>query len=117
MGKTLMYVEGMDGQVELLADRVVIHRKGVFNAFKFGLNARREIPLHAISEIGFKPASAIRFGEIEFVRSGRSGDERSIKNSNTVRFPQKKQEKFERLKERIFKILEVMAKQQNMSPR
>lgn len=111
MSKTLMYVEGMDGQVELLSDRVIIHRKGLWNALKFGLNSRREIPLHAISEIGFKPASTIIFGEIEFVRSGRSGDERSIKNNNVVKFPKKKQEAFERLKERIFKILEVISKQ------
>ncbi len=109
--KRLMYVEGMDGQVSLLPDRVVITRKGVFNIIKFGINAQSEIPLGAISEVGFRRASAITFGQIEFVRSGRSSEERVRQNSNAVKFPKKKEAEFERLKERVFAILEHLARQ------
>ena len=62
-----MYIEGLNGQVELLPDRVVIHRKGLWNAFTYGLNAKREIPLGALSEVALKPAGRLTFGEIEFV--------------------------------------------------
>ena len=111
MVKPIMYVEGMDGQVELLPDRVVVHRKGLWNAFKFGLTSRREIPLGAISEVGFKPPSMITFGEIEFVRSGRSSGDRARTNPNAVKFPRKKQAEFERLKEKVFTMLEHLSRQ------
>ena len=57
MSKVLLRVEGMDGQIELLADRVVIHRAGLWNAVKYGLNAKREIPLGAISEVVFQTSN------------------------------------------------------------
>ena len=34
MGKLITRAEGRDGQIELLSDRVVIHRAGFFNIFK-----------------------------------------------------------------------------------
>jgi hypothetical protein len=111
MGKLIMHVDGMDGQIDLLPDRVIIYRKGLWNSMKYGMHAKREIPLGAISEIGFKDASVISFGEIEFVRSGRSTEERMKSNSNAVKFPKKKQREFERLKEKIFEILEYLARQ------
>ena len=72
MAKILMRVEGMDGVVELTGDRVVINRPGLWNSFKYGFKARREIPIGAISEVSFKPATALRWGESEFVREGKS---------------------------------------------
>jgi len=67
----------------------------------------REIPLAAISEVAFRTASALRFGEIEFVRSGRSGDENKKKkiNPNAVRFKRDKNQAFEALKEKIFELV------------
>lgn len=111
MSKRLMYVEGGDGQVELMNDRVVIHRKGLWNMFVYGLNARREIPLSAVSEVVFKPAGGIRFGEIEFVRSGRSMDEGKKWQSNAVKFNKKKNAEFEALKEKAFELIESYARQ------
>ena len=111
MAKRLMYVEGADGQVELLADRVVIHRAGWWNVPKYGFNARREIPLSAISEVAFKPSGMLVFGEIEFVRSGRSTDEKSKKDHSVVKFGRKKNHEFEMLKEKIFVLIEQYARQ------
>ena len=110
MSKLIMRVEGMDGQVELLSDRVVIYRKGLFNAMKFGLNAQREIPLSAISEVVFKPA-AMQFGQIEFVRSGRSTDEKKMLNASAVRFGRRRNQEFQMLKEKVFALIEQYARQ------
>lgn len=110
MAKILMRVEGMDGQVELLNDRVVIHRSGIWNMFKYGFNARREIPLAAISEVAFKNAGPLFFGEIEFVRSGRSADEKSKRDYSKVKFSRRKNQEFEVLKERVFQLVDQYAR-------
>lgn len=99
----------MDGQVELMTDRVVIKREGLWNMFKYGMNAKREIPLGAISEVAFKGATAFRFGEIEFVRSGRSTDEKKKNNTNAVRFNKKSDAQFEKLKEKVFEMVNQQA--------
>lgn len=110
MGQVLMRVKGFDGEVELQTDRVIIHRPGVFNMFKYGPNAKREIPLSAISEIGFVKPLLLGMGEIEFVRSGRSSDERKQAN-NVVKFKKNKLVEFERLKEKVFELIQQYSKQ------
>lgn len=105
MAKVLIKAMGMDGQVYLLTDRVVIKREGLMNMFKYGMNATREIPLGAISEVAFRAATGFRFGEIEFVRSGRSTDEKKQKSNSAVRFNKKNSATFEALKEKVFEIM------------
>ena len=110
---TIMFVEGLDGQVELMADRVVIHRRGVINSLFFGYNSRREIPLGAISEVMFRDANRLKFGVIEFVRSGRSADERKGKNACIVKFNRASAPQFNRLKEKAFELIEKNMKAKN----
>lgn len=102
MAQQIMYAAGQDGQVELLADRVIIHRKGLLNLAKYGPNARREIPLSSISSVNFRDATMFKMGEIDFDYPGRS---QTDKQQNTVRFSRKHQEEFTRLKERIFELM------------
>ena len=104
MAKRIMAVIGINGQVELLPDRVVIHRQGLFNALQFGFNAKREIPLSAISEVMFRPAS-FGMGTIEFVRSGTSADDKKNAKHSTVTFNRKQTEQFEALKEKVFELI------------
>ncbi|MEZ5690327.1 MAG: hypothetical protein R3D71_01515 [Rickettsiales bacterium] len=106
MGNIIMKVEGNDGQIELMSDRVIINRAGVFNIVKFGLNAKREIPVGAISEVAYKKPSLLGMGEIEFVVSGRnnSRDKKQV-NHNLVKFGNKKKEEFEALKEKVFDLI------------
>jgi hypothetical protein len=111
MAKTIMKATGVDGVVELMTDRVVIHRPGIFNLFKYGPNAKREIPLGAISEVGFKAPSMLVFGEIDFVRSGRSMEEKTKRASSAVKFGKKSQQEFETIKEKVFQMMEHHAKQ------
>jgi hypothetical protein len=105
MSKQMMMVQGLDGQVELLSDRVIIHRQGMWNMFKYGMNARREIPLGAISEVSFRSANAIIFGQIDFMRAG-GGTVGKKKTSDTaVKFKRDKQQEFEKLKEKVFELM------------
>ncbi|MDX1975465.1 MAG: hypothetical protein SFT92_07290 [Rickettsiales bacterium] len=111
MAKRLMYIEGIDGQVELLTDRVIIHRKGWWNIMRFGFGAKREIPIAAIAEVVFRDANPIMFGRIEFVRAGRSQDERR-KDYSAVKFRKVKQPEFVKLKEMIFDMVDQYAKRE-----
>jgi hypothetical protein len=109
---TVIYVAGLDGQVELLMDRVIIHRKGFINTLFHGFNSRREIPIGAISEVMFRDATRLKFGVIEFVRSGRSNDERKG-NACIVKFNRAQAASFEKIKEKAFLLIEHNAKQKN----
>lgn len=102
MAKQIMYVQGGDGQVELLEDRVVIHRKGLMNMLKHGPNSKREIPLVSISSVNFRDAGNFRLGEIDFDYSGRS---HADKKQNTVMFAKKHHDNFVKLKEKIFELM------------
>lgn len=102
MAKLIMRVEGTDGQLELMTDRIVIHRQGVFNMLKYGLAAKKEIPLSAISNIGFRDANIFKPGEISFEYAGRSQkDEKGTK----VAFMKKKQNEFYQFKEKMFELM------------
>ncbi|MEQ1789457.1 MAG: DUF4429 domain-containing protein [Rickettsiales bacterium] len=108
MSELLMRVEGTDGQVELMNDRVVVVRSGIMSVMKFGANSKREIPLGAISEVVFKAPTFFGMGEIEFVRSGNSsstGEGKKKVNHNMVKFKAKQKAEFEALKEKIFEMI------------
>jgi len=106
MAKVIMKVEGIDGQIALLNDRIVITRDGLLNVFSFGFNSRREIPLSAISEVMFRNATVLKPGQIEFVRSGRSQDERKSARQSAVKFRKLHAARFEEIKEKIFELME-----------
>ncbi len=106
MTKRIIYVEGVDGQVELMSDRVVIHRKGLFCALRFGFGSKREIPLGAIAEVNFRDSNLLVMGKIEFIRAGRSQEEKITKDYSSVKFRMRDQQKFERLKETVFQMVD-----------
>lgn len=112
MANLIMRVEGNDGQIELLEDRVVIHRAGILNIFKYGLNSKREIPLGAISEVAFKTPSILGMGQIEFIRSGGnySNNAKKPASQTIVKFNSKKKPEFEALKEKIFEMINKQRK-------
>jgi hypothetical protein len=107
--RSLVWAAGMDGQVELLPDRVVIHRKGLLNSLFYGFNARREIPLGAISEVMFRDASRFKYGVIEFVRSGSSVSERKNQGTCIVKFNRAQMPFFEEIKEKAFEIMQTLS--------
>lgn len=106
MGKVLMQAQGIYGSVTLMNDRVVINRPGFINFIRYGKLAKREIPLAAISEVIFTPPTWVTVGEIEFVRAGNSRDDRNEKfNANTLKFPRRRRQEFEMLKEKMFEMI------------
>ena len=110
MAKTLLKVNGMDGQLELTQDRVIITRDGLWAKFSHGFAARKEIPLASISTVQFKDATLLGQGEIDFVYAGfRAGDK---PDQNKVKFNKKEHKNFYELKEKIFEILAEAQKQQ-----
>lgn len=102
----LIYLEGMDGQIALTADRIIITRKGFFNILMYGLTAQREIPLGAVSEVVFKEPTLLAPGHIEFVISGRANFQTDRVNHNAVKFQKQHQSKFLELKEKVFALIE-----------
>ena len=109
MPKTIMYVKGVDGQVELTTDRVVVHREGLFNTLKYGRHASHEIPLSSVSGIDFHDATFFTMGEIDFDHPGKMSDSKGKKNA--VKFNKRHQKEFHALKEKIFQIIEYNHRQ------
>jgi hypothetical protein len=108
MAKMIMRAQGLDGIMILMTDRVVIEHPGLWNMVKYGGQAKREIPLSAISEVIYKAPTVFTMGEIELVRGGRSSDEHLGKKKNkpnALRFARKKGSEFEAMKEKIFEIM------------
>lgn len=105
MAKQIMRIVGVDGIIELRDDRVVIQRRGIINMIKYAGHTYREIPLGAISEVSFKPASMVVLGEIEFVRGGRSTEEKMRVNLSAVKFRKKHNKEFEIFKEKVFELM------------
>lgn len=109
MAKTIMHVSGIDGQVELTSDRVIVHRKGLLNALKHGANARHEIPLASISGVDFRDATLFKQGMIDFDYPGKNNS--GVAHKNAVIFGKKQQQGFYDLKEKIFQIIETSRRQ------
>jgi len=110
MAKTIMKIEGIDGQLELLSDRLVIHRRGLFNALKYGFNAETEIPLAAISEVIFKAPVWLGMGTIDFIRGGRINRDMKGGGSRTaVKFKKAQLQQFHAFKEKVFELTSQLA--------
>jgi hypothetical protein len=114
MAKLVMKAKGVDGEVELMDDRIVINRPGIWNAIMFKFDTHREIPFSGISEIKFKTPFAIMVGKIDFVMAGGTvfiGRKQSTVSPTAVKFNKKQQKEFEVLKEKVFELMS----QQNRS--
>ena len=65
-----MHFDGLNGQIEVLEDRIVISRKGVFGFLTQGLKGDKMIPFASITAVQFKTASAFFNGYIQFTVMG-----------------------------------------------
>jgi len=104
-----MKVQGVDGVVELLTDRIIITRPGLFSMFSFGLNSKRELPYASVTEVLFNECKALAFGSIEFIHRGVF--EPKHRRFYIVRFKKQSQPKFAKLKDKIYEILHYYGKQ------
>jgi hypothetical protein len=109
MAKIIKRIAGFDGSIDLMADRIVIHRTGIFSMIKFGFNATREIPLMQISEVHCRPPILLGMGVIDFIRTGRPTQETN-KSDTAVRFKKMQLQEFNAFKEKVFELMNAQIK-------
>lgn len=105
----LCYVEGVNGQLYLYANRVVIKRKGFFSKMAHGFfKGEKEIFLSQISGIQVRKGGLMINGYIQFTLSGGNESTKGIieatQDENTVMFNRNQNYKVEELKKKIYEI-------------
>ena len=66
----LYFVKGVNGQLEVFEDKVVITRKGFMSFSTHGLAGSKTIPMSAIQSVQFKPGGSMTNGFIQFAVMG-----------------------------------------------
>ncbi len=98
-------VEGINGQIRLTQNRVIISRKGAKAFVTQGLKGDKEIPISRITAIQFKPADNLINGYLQFSIQGgwesKGGVFAATQDENTVMFSVFQQPTFEEVKRYI----------------
>jgi len=88
MGARLFYLKGVNGQLEVYDDKVIISRKGVMGFISQGLAGDKTIPMHAIQSIQFKEGNVLTNGFIQFAvlggRERQGGVFTATQDENTI---------------------------------
>lgn len=100
--------KGVNGQIELLDDRIRIRRGGILGFMNYGFKGVKEIPLSQITAVEFKAAGRMFSGYIQFSYMGGAQSKGGIldaaRDENTVMFKQSQQEEFERMRMEIERL-------------
>jgi hypothetical protein len=93
MSELVSMALGMNGQIEVYEDRVIIKRKG-FSAFiSQGLKGDKNIPMSSINSVQFKEANWLTNGYLQLGLTGGSeakgGIVEAVNDENTVLFRKK----------------------------
>ena len=103
--EVFMEVKGVNGQLELLEDKIRIKRKGLLSFATQGLKGDKEILIAHISSIQYKRAGMLANGYIQFAflggREAKGGILEATKDENTVMFKSGQQKEFDAIKEAI----------------
>ncbi len=103
--KVLMEAKGVNGQLQLLENKIRILRKGLMAFTSHGLKGEKEILIKSISSIQLKKASFLINGYIQFSFIGgqetKGGILDATKDENTIMFNSKQQPDFIKIKEAI----------------
>ena len=111
MNDMVMSLNGVNGQLELYPNKVVIKRKGALAKMTQGFfKGDKEIYIKQISGIQVKMGTGLTNGYIQFTLSGGNESTKGLlkatQDENTVMFSKKENETVEQIK---FKIEELMA--------
>ncbi|EJS68506.1 MULTISPECIES: DUF4429 domain-containing protein [Bacillus] len=97
-----MEATGVNGQLQVEGNKIVIKRKGVLAKMSQGLKGDKEILIKHLSSIQFKPAGIFTNGYIQFSFSGgkenKGGLFDATKDENSIMFSKKQQPNFLKLK-------------------
>lgn len=105
MDRILKEAKGVNGQLELLEEKIRIKRQGVMSFLTQGLKGDKEILIKQISSIQFKKATAFTNGYIQFAFLGgvetKGGLFDAVDDENTIMFNKGQQTSFEEIKSMI----------------
>lgn len=86
--EALYYVKGVNGQISVFEDRVVITRQGFLGFASQGLAGEKTIPISAIQSVQFKEGGMLTNGFIQFAvmggREKQGGVFAATQDENTV---------------------------------
>lgn len=104
-----MELKGVNGQLQLYEDKVIIIRKGVLSKLTQGFfKGDKTIYLSQISGIQLKPGTNLTNGYIQFTLSGGNENTKGImkatKDENTVMFAKKNNKLVEEIKNEIERL-------------
>ena len=106
-----LQAEGVNGQIVLSEDRVVISRKGALGFLTQGLKGDKNIMVSAITSIQFKNATMWTNGYIKFAFQGgkeaKGGLFQATQDENSVMFKSKQQPAFEKIRDEVEKRTQV----------
>jgi len=106
MEKILKGAKGVNGQLELLENKIRIKRMGALSLMTKGLKWDKEILINQISSIQFKNAGALG-GYIQFAflgdKEAKGGIFQATRDENTILFSKAQQSDFEEIKSMIEK--------------
>src|SRR5437899_2879766 len=112
MAEVLFEAKGVNGQIELLSDKIRIKRKGLLSLMTQGLKGDKEILLAQVSSIQFKKAGGFTNGYIQFAFVGgqeaKGGIFQATADENTVMFNTGQQKVFDELKGRVEKQMQAL---------
>ena len=97
--------KGVNGQIELYANKICIRRKGVLGFLTQGLKGDKNIMISTITSIQFKKAGMLTNGYIQFAFMGgqeaKGGIFQGTQDENTVMFNKKQQPLFEQIRDAV----------------
>ena len=100
-----MEAKGINGQIELLDDKIRIKRKGFLSFATQGFKGDKDILISSISSIQFKRAGLLTNGYIQFAfmggREAKGGVLQATQDENTVMFKSGQQKAFDAIKQAI----------------
>ena len=103
----LKIAKGINGQLELFENKIIIKRKGIMAFATQGLKGNKEIFINQISSTQLKKAGNFTNGYIQFAFLGGQESKGGLFNAtmdeNTVMFRKNKNQEFEEIKEMIEK--------------
>jgi len=106
----IYYVKGVNGQIKLTKNRVIIARKGALGMLTQGFAGDKEIPIKNITALQFKIPSSTLNGFLQFTLQGgrevQGGVFNATQDENTVMFNKSQQANFQIVKNYIDSIID-----------
>ncbi len=116
MSDKKFYLKGVNGQIAVYEDRIIIERRGVNGFMTHGLAGAKTIPMDSIMSVQFKKGNMLTNGFIQFGilggREGRGGVFNATRDENTVMIKQSTNGEAHQIKDYIEGIIINRSKNQ-----